>query len=97
MDQILDVLSGLAALDFSRRVETQGDSGKVDATTAAALFASGRGGLLDAYEVSQAVNRADNDNPTLIEPISSQSAAAEAEASARAPSKREKWRYRGAS
>jgi signal transduction histidine kinase/CheY-like chemotaxis protein len=31
VDQILDVLSGLAALDFSRRVETQGDSGKVDA------------------------------------------------------------------
>jgi signal transduction histidine kinase len=31
IDQVLDVLSGVAALDFSRRVETQGDSGKIDA------------------------------------------------------------------
>ena len=31
VDQVLDVLSGLAALDFSRRVETHGDTGKIDA------------------------------------------------------------------
>src|SRR6202171_2123671 len=64
------------------------DGSKVDATTAAALFAPGRAGLLDAYEVSPAVNRADNDNPTLIEPLSSQPAVAAAEAPP--SSKREK-------
>jgi putative SOS response-associated peptidase YedK len=55
------------------------DSSKVDATTATALFAAGPGGLLDAYEVSQAVNRADNDNPTLIEPLSAAAAMGTAE------------------
>jgi putative SOS response-associated peptidase YedK len=63
------------------------DSSKVDATAATALFAPRRGGLLDAYEVSQAVNRADNDNPTLIEPVSSQPAPDPAETPVR---KREK-------
>jgi putative SOS response-associated peptidase YedK len=54
------------------------DCRKVDAMTATALIAPARAGLLDAYEVSPAVNRADNDGPTLIEPASAQPAAAEA-------------------
>jgi putative SOS response-associated peptidase YedK len=64
------------------------DGSKVDAMSATALFAPGRPGLLDAYEVSPAVNSADNDNPSLIEPVSSQPAPAEADA--RASGKREK-------
>jgi putative SOS response-associated peptidase YedK len=54
------------------------DCRKVDAMTATALIAPARAGLLHAYEVSPAVNRADNDGPTLIEPASAQPAAAEA-------------------
>ena len=46
----------------------------VDALTAAALFVPPRAGLLKAYEVSSAVNRAENDGPQLIEPLSSQPA-----------------------
>jgi hypothetical protein len=46
------------------------DCGNVDALTAAALIMPTRDGLLDAYEVSPAVNRVDNDNVTLIEPFS---------------------------
>ena len=46
------------------------DCRKVDAMTATALIAPARAGLLDAYEVSPAVNRADNDGPQLLEPIS---------------------------
>jgi putative SOS response-associated peptidase YedK len=40
----------------------------VDAKTAAALIAPGPDGLLEAYEISTAVNRVANDNPQLIEP-----------------------------
>jgi putative SOS response-associated peptidase YedK len=54
------------------------DCRKVDATTATALITPARAGLLDAYEVSSAVNRADNDGPTLIEPAAAQPAGAEA-------------------
>ena len=48
------------------------DCGKVDAMTATALIAPAREGVLEAYEVSPAVNRHDNDGPQLIEPASSQ-------------------------
>jgi putative SOS response-associated peptidase YedK len=44
------------------------DCTNVDATTAAALIAPAPTGLLDAYEISSAVNRAANDSPALIEP-----------------------------
>jgi len=44
------------------------DCKNVDARTAAALIMPAREGLLDAYEVSPAVNRADNDDASLIEP-----------------------------
>jgi putative SOS response-associated peptidase YedK len=54
------------------------DCRKVDAMTATALIAPARPGLLDAYEVSPAVNRADNDGPQLLEPASAQPAGAEA-------------------
>jgi putative SOS response-associated peptidase YedK len=46
------------------------DCRNVDAITAAALFVPTPPGLLEAYEVSPAVNRADNDGPELIAPAS---------------------------
>ena len=44
------------------------DGASVDATTAAALIAPAPDNLLEAYEVSTAVNRTANDNPNLLEP-----------------------------
>ena len=41
----------------------------VDAKTAAALIHAAPDNLLEAYEVSSAVNRTANDNPKLVEPI----------------------------
>jgi putative SOS response-associated peptidase YedK len=43
------------------------DCANVDATTAAALIAPAREGLLEAYEVSSAVNRTANDSAKLVE------------------------------
>jgi putative SOS response-associated peptidase YedK len=45
------------------------DGANVDATTAAALIAPAPEGLLEAYEISTAVNRTANDNPNLLEPV----------------------------
>ena len=45
------------------------DCDRVDATTAAALIAPAPDALLEAYEVSLAVNRTANDSPALIEPL----------------------------
>lgn len=45
------------------------DCGRVDALTAAALIMPVPDHLLEAYEVSLAVNRAANDAPALIEPV----------------------------
>ena len=45
------------------------DCAKVDATTAAAVLAPAREGLLEAYPISTAVNRVANDDPRLIEPL----------------------------
>jgi putative SOS response-associated peptidase YedK len=47
------------------------DCTTVDAATAAALIAPAPDGLLEAYPVSTAVNRAEHDRPNLIEPLSS--------------------------
>jgi putative SOS response-associated peptidase YedK len=66
------------------------DCSTVDALTAAALFVPSRAGLLEAYEISPAVNRAENDGPQLIEPLSWQQPTAATEAAARKPAKREK-------
>jgi putative SOS response-associated peptidase YedK len=66
------------------------DCRNVDALTAAALFVPTPAGQLEVYQVSPAVNRADNDGPELIEPLSSQPAPDAAEAAARTPPKREK-------
>jgi putative SOS response-associated peptidase YedK len=44
------------------------DCDKVDALTAAALFAPAPDNLLEAHEVSAAVNKVANDTPQLIEP-----------------------------
>jgi putative SOS response-associated peptidase YedK len=65
------------------------DCSNVDATTASVLFAPVREGSLAAYEVSPAVNRADNDGPQLIEPAPAQQAE-EPEPVAKAPAKRAK-------
>jgi putative SOS response-associated peptidase YedK len=45
------------------------DTAKVDAATAAALIAPAAENLLEAYEVSTAVNRIANDNPKLVEAL----------------------------
>lgn len=45
------------------------DCDRVDAMAAAALIAPAPGSLLEAYEVSLAVNRTANDSPALIEPL----------------------------
>jgi len=45
------------------------DCRRVDGETAAALITPARDHLLEAYEVSLAVNRAANDSPALIEPL----------------------------
>ena len=45
------------------------DCAHVDAETAAALIAPAPDDLLEAYEISTAVNRVANDNPRLIEPM----------------------------
>ena len=45
------------------------DTAKVDATTAAALIAPAPENLLEAYEISTAVNRVANDDARLIEPV----------------------------
>jgi putative SOS response-associated peptidase YedK len=44
------------------------DTANVDAKTAAALIAPAPENLLEAFEISTAVNRVANDNPKLIEP-----------------------------
>jgi putative SOS response-associated peptidase YedK len=56
------------------------DSRKVDAATAAALVTPAREGVLDVYEVSPAVNRAENDTPALIEPVTAAPARGETQA-----------------
>jgi putative SOS response-associated peptidase YedK len=45
------------------------NTGDVDAKTAAALIAPAPEDLLEAYEVSSAVNRVANDDPKLLEPV----------------------------
>jgi putative SOS response-associated peptidase YedK len=45
------------------------DGAAVDATTAAALIAPAPDSLLEAYEISTAVNRTANDDPKLLEPV----------------------------
>jgi len=45
------------------------NSNEVDTTTASALIAPAPDGLLEAYEISTAVNRTANDNAKLLEPI----------------------------
>jgi putative SOS response-associated peptidase YedK len=44
-------------------------SNEVDATTASALIAPAPDNLLEAYEISTAVNRTANDNPKLLDPV----------------------------
>jgi len=67
------------------------DCANVDAETAAALIAPAREDLLEAYEISPAVNRVANDNPQLIAPVmpdEPDAAAAAKPAGQRAPAKR---------
>jgi putative SOS response-associated peptidase YedK len=58
------------------------DCGKVDAETATALCVPAREDLLEAYEVSPAVNRADNDGLELIAPVAAEPPTADAGAPA---------------
>src|SRR5262245_61829199 len=65
------------------------DCRNVDAETATALCVPARDGLLEAYAVSPAVNRADNDAPELLEPApAEQTLAAEADAGTSAERKK---------
>jgi putative SOS response-associated peptidase YedK len=62
---------------------------EVDATTAAgALFVPPPEGLLEAYEISPAVNRTENDGPNLIAPVAPPPPATVAEAAAPLRTKR---------
>lgn len=68
------------------------DTTNVDVTTAAALIAPAPENLLEAYEISTAVNGTANDNPKLLEPVvPGQLAPAPVKSAAkRAPAKRGK-------
>ena len=59
------------------------DCRNVDATTAAALLVPSGEQTLEAYEISPAVNRADNDGPELLEPLPAGATAAPAPAAPR--------------
>ena len=50
------------------------DTANVDTKTAAVLISPARDNLLEAYEISTAVNRVANDNPKLIEPVAANAA-----------------------
>ena len=69
---------------------------EVDAETATALIAPAPEGLLEAYEVSTAVNRTANDNAKLVEPlvVGAEPTPPASEATAR-PAKREKAKTDG--
>ena len=58
------------------------DCAKVDALTATALLDPAPDGLLEAYEISPAVNRTANDGPALIEPVAAEPSPVTAEPSA---------------
>ena len=60
------------------------DGRNVDPTTAAAAIAPAPAGMLEAYEISPAVNRADNDGPELLEPAADATTSAPAEAASSA-------------
>ena len=67
------------------------DCTNVDAVTAAALIAPAPAGLLQAYEISRAVNRTANDGPQLIEPAAAEPSTGEANRAApAAPAKARK-------
>ena len=59
------------------------DSARVDATTAAALIAPAPEEMLEAHEVSPAVNSTANDAPDLLEPATAESDAVDAVAPGR--------------
>jgi putative SOS response-associated peptidase YedK len=64
------------------------DCVNVDAMIASALIAPAREGLVEAYEVSAAVNRVANDDVRLAEPASAEQEPAAAEAAAEKPSRK---------
>jgi putative SOS response-associated peptidase YedK len=66
------------------------NTAEVDATTAAALITPAPDDLLEAYEISTAVNRTANDNPKLLEPVGSAPSEAAKAPAPRARAKRTK-------
>jgi putative SOS response-associated peptidase YedK len=67
------------------------DGGKVDAKTAEALIVPAREDLLEAYEITSAVNRVANDSPMLLQPASEQpTTSAQAEPQKPATKRRQK-------
>jgi len=69
----------------------------VDVEMATALIAPAPAGLLDAYEVSTAINRAANDSPAVLDPAPAQAEAAPEASAATKPSKKPKKDERQAS
>jgi putative SOS response-associated peptidase YedK len=72
------------------------DCTKVDARTAEALIRPAPEGLLEAYEVSTAVNRTANDNPKLLEPLTAPAESALASKPAKKPALNKPERVRRA-
>jgi len=66
------------------------NSNEVDATTAAALIGPAPDNLLEAYEISTAVNRTANDNAKLLEPVGTPTPEPIKPAAKPAPAKRAK-------
>ena len=65
------------------------DCANVDALTAAAVLTPAPDALMEAYEISTAVNRVANDGPELLDPLTAkQIAAAPTDSEANAPPKR---------
>jgi putative SOS response-associated peptidase YedK len=65
------------------------DGAKVDAETAVALLVPAPDDLLEAYEISTAVNRVANDTPALTEPSAAPAGEPEPAAAKRAPKKKD--------
>jgi putative SOS response-associated peptidase YedK len=64
------------------------DCRRVDALTAAAMLVPARPGLLEAYEISPAINHAANEGPELIAPVSASASPAAGATPARPGSRR---------
>jgi putative SOS response-associated peptidase YedK len=70
--ELAELHSRMPAIIPERAFDLWLDCGAFDEATATALLDPAPDGLLEAYEISTAVNRTANDGPALIEPVSAQ-------------------------